>query len=306
MFFNFIKNKLIKIRQLFSTISNINQRFDEIKINQGLILSKLNENKYSNDIRDYEYKIFSQWGEDGIIQHLTKLIEIKNKTFIEFGVEDFFESNCRFLLMKDDWKGFVIDGSSQNIQRLKNSYFYWKYNLIAVDKFITKDNINETLMISDFEEDLGILSIDLDGNDYYILEAIVKFKPRILICEYNPYFGNSRKITVPYRDDFHRSNAHYSNLYFGASLAALTYLAKLKGYSLVGTGSIGNNAFYVRDDLLNDKLRVLSVSEAYLNVNFRESKDEQGCLSFLSSDKRFDLIKGLPVFDVERQILESI
>jgi hypothetical protein len=83
--------------------------------------------------------------------------------------------------MKDDWKGFVIDGSKSNIQRLKNSYFYWKHHLDAVDKFITKENIEDILATSGFENDIGILSVDLDGNDFYILEAINNFSPRCLI-----------------------------------------------------------------------------------------------------------------------------
>lgn len=301
-----LKRASSKARQFFSIIFNINQRFDEIKINQGLILSILNKNKNTNNINDYEFKVFSQWGEDGIIQHLIQTIEIKNKTFIEFGVEDFFESNCRFLLLKDDWKGFVIDGSNSNIQRLKNSYFYWRHHLVSIAKFITKDNINEILAKSDFEEDLGILSIDLDGNDYYILDAIQNFKPRILICEYNPYYGDTRKITIPYKPDFYRTAAHHSNLYWGASLAAMTHLAHLKGYSLIGTGSMGSNAFYVRNDLLNDKLDVLTVKEAYSPANFRESRDTQGNLTLLAVDQRLDVIRGLPVFEVEKQVIETI
>jgi len=303
---NFFKRATTKARQFVSIILNINQRFDEIKFNQGVILSNLNRNKNTNNIKDYEFKVFSQWGEDGIIQHLIQTIEIKNKTFIEFGVEDFFESNCRFLLMNDDWKGFVIDGSTSNIQRLKNSYFYWKHDLVCIDKFITKDNINEILATSNFEEDLGILSVDLDGNDYHILNTIKNFNPRILICEYNPYFGDTRKISIPYQPDFDRTNAHHSNLYWGASLAAMTYLANLKGYTLVGTGSMGSNAFYVRNDLLNDKLDVVSVKEAYSPVNCRESRDEQGNLTFLSVDKRLAVIKGLPVLEVEQQVIETI
>lgn len=303
---NYFKRAIIKARQLIVNIQNINQRFDEIKINQGIIINNLNRNKNSNNIKDYEFKVFSQWGEDGIIQHLTQIIEIKNRTFIEFGVEDFFESNCRFLLMKDDWKGFVIDGSTTNIQRLKNSYFYWKHHLISVDKFITKDNINEILELSGFDDDVGILSVDLDGNDYHILEAIKNFRPRILICEYNPYFGDTRKVSVPYQPDFYRSTAHYSNLYWGASLAAITHLANTKGYSLVGTGSMGSNAFYIRNDLLNDKLDVLTVKEAYTNVNCRESRDEQGKLSFLPPEERLDALKGLPVLEVDKQVIETI
>ena len=303
---NYLKKATARLKQALSTVANISQRFDEIKINQGIILSSLNDGRTTKNLKDYEFKVFSQWGEDGIIQHLTKSIEIKNKTFIEFGVEDFFESNCRFLLMKDDWKGFVIDGSTSNIQRLKNSYFYWKHHLNSVDKFITKENIEDILAASGFEEDLGILSIDLDGNDFFILEAIKNFKPRILICEYNPVFGAGRKITIPYQADFYRTKIHHSNLYWGASLAAMTYLADKKGYALVGTNAAGNNAFYVRKDLLNDKVEVLSVEAAYSPSNYRESRDEYGNLSYVTANKRLDMIKGLPVYEVEKQAAESI
>lgn len=303
---NYLKKTIHKLKLAFFTLSKINERFDEVKINQGLILSSLNEAKKTKNLNEYEFKVFSQWGEDGIIQHLTKSIEITNKTFIEFGVEDFFESNCRFLLMKDDWKGFVIDGSKSNIHRLKNSYFYWKHQLDAVDKFITKENIEEILTTSGFENDLGILSVDLDGNDFYILDAIKNYNPRILICEYNSVFGVSRKIATPYQADFYRTNAHHSNLYWGASLAAMTYLADKKGYSLVGANTAGNNAFYVRNDLLNDKVKVMSVEAAYSPSNYRESRDESGNLTFVTADKRLDVIKGLPVYEVEKQVIEKI
>jgi hypothetical protein len=98
-----IISSIFQIAGQFEVIKRTNnERFDEIKILHGITLSALNENIKSKQIRDYEFKAFSQWGEDGIIQHLTKTIEIKNKTFIECGVEDFYESNCRFLMMKDN------------------------------------------------------------------------------------------------------------------------------------------------------------------------------------------------------------
>ena len=302
----FLKKIASKARKTLGIINRLEQHFDEVRMNQGMILSILNEQKTTSNLIGYEFKVFSQWGEDGIIQHLTKAIEIKNKNFIEFGVEDFFESNCRFLLMKDDWKGFVIDGSSENIQRLKESYFYWKHQLDAIDQFITKENINELLALSGFEEDLGILSIDLDGNDYHVLDAITDFKPRILICEYNPYFGGSRKITVPYQADFYRASAHYSNLYWGASLGAMTFLANKKGYSLCGVGSMGSNAFYVRNDLINEKIKILSAEEAFKPSNVRESRAENRSLTFLAHEDRLNVMKGLPVFEVEKEIVESL
>jgi hypothetical protein len=309
--FNSLNEKLETNRQILSANYHAHNflkenKFDEVKINQGIILSKLNRTIVSKNIQDYEFKVFSQWGEDGIIQYLINAIEIKNKTFIEFGVEDFSESNCRFLLMNNNWKGFVLDGSSTNINRLKNSYYYWKYQIDSVDAFITKENINELILTSHFDEDLGILSIDLDGNDYFIFEAIKSYKPRIIICEYNATFGPSRKISVPYDPKFFRTEKHYSNLYFGSSLAALTFLAKKKGYSLVGTNSAGANAFFVRNDLLNEQVQAIDAEIGYTPSKFRESRDQNGQLTFISGEQRIKVISGLPVINVETNTTESL
>jgi hypothetical protein len=301
-----LKSITDKLKKAFLSILRINEQFDEVKMGQGLILSMLNENKKSTNLKDYEFKVFSQWGEDGVIQYLAKSIEIKNKTFIEFGVESFTEANCRFLLMKDNWSGFVIDGSTSNIEQLKKSYFYWKHHIDAVDAFITRENVNELLARSGFSEDLGVLSVDIDGNDYFVLEAISTFHPRILICEYNPLFGATRKISIPYEADFQRTKRHYSNLYFGASLSAIAYLADRKGYSLVGTNSIGGNAFFVRNDLLNEKVEVVSVEQAYFPSKIRESIDRLGNLSYLDGNARLELVKGLPVLNVETNNIEEL
>ena len=287
-----------QLYQLSSMMRHLIMEIDSIKISQGKVLSKLNKNKISKDIQDYEFKIFSQWGEDGIIQKIIDSIEIKNKTFIEFGIGNFFESNCRFLMMHDNWSGFVIDSSKELIEVLKKSYFYWKYNLKSTNAFIHKENINNLLLKSEFDFDLGLLSIDIDGNDYYILEAINQYKPRILVVEYNSLFGSKRNISIPYIADFNRTKAHYSNLYFGASLRAITYIAKKKGYILVGCDSSGVNAFYIRKDLMNKKLKKKSVEEAYTFSKFRESRDENGQLNYLEEKKRLKIIKGTQVFNV--------
>jgi len=283
-----------------------NASIDNIKISQGLILTELHRGKGSKQLKDYEFKVFSQSGEDGILQHLIGCIEIKHKTFIEFGVQDFFESNCRFLLMKDNWIGFVLDSSANNIERLINSYFYWKYQLTAIQAFVTRDNINELLARSGLDEDLGILSIDIDGNDYYVFEAITGFKPRILVLEYNAIFGPTRKISVPYDGNFVRTEKHYSNLYFGASLAAITDLANTRGYSLVGTNSTSSNAFFLRNDLINDRVEVLSAEKAYVPSLFRESRDHEGNLTFLSGNDRLEIIRGLPVYRIDVNRIEPL
>lgn len=301
-----IRKIIQKIRSSFYVVENLPQQLDEIKINQGKILSLLGERKENTSLNDYEFKVFSQWGEDGIIQHLIKSLEIKNKTFIEFGVEDFTESNCRFLLMNDNWRGFVVDGSLSNIEKIKKSYFYWRYDLNAFHAFITKNNINEILQHSAFDQDLGILSMDIDGNDWYILEAISFYQPRILICEYNDIFGKDRAISVPYDPQFNRTEKHYSNLYFGASIAAMNYLANKKGYALVGVNSNRNNAFYVRKDLLCDQVPAVDLDQIYEPSNIRESRNEAGRLTYLVGDNRLDLIKGLPIFNVKTNECELL
>ena len=276
----------------------IDRNLDQIKINQGLILSQLNQSRLSLKLSDFEFKVFSQWGEDGIIQYLTHHVAIKNKTFIEFGVEDFFESNCRFLLQKDYWSGFVIDGSSSNIDRLKRSPFYWKYNLEALASFITRENADHLLSLSNFDREIGILSVDIDGIDYFVLEKLNNWKPSILIVEYNALFGLKRAVSVPYLTSFNRGKVHYSNLYYGASLPAFVQLAAVMGMALVGVNSAGSNAFFVQRGLLNAKIREVAVSECFRESSFREGRDKKGELTNETVSKRLDSISQLPLIDV--------
>jgi hypothetical protein len=304
--FKTIESKLATLRLGVAEVHENSERLDALQINQGILLAALNQAKHSSNLKDYEFKVFSQWGEDGILQRLTSAIEIPEKTFIEFGVEDFFESSCRFLMMKDNWRGFVMDGSAANIGRLQRASFYWKYELTAVEAFITRENINELLAKSGFGPDLGILSVDIDGNDYHVLEAIEVFNPRILICEYNALFGPSRRITVPYDADFDRTSKHHSNLYYGASLGAIVSLANRKGYALVGTNSAGNNAFFVRNDLMTSQFPALNAEDGFTQSRFRESRDADGNLTYVSGAARLKLIQGLPVVNVETGAIDEL
>jgi hypothetical protein len=297
-----IKNLIKKITHHFINYLKI----DQILINQGKILSKMNLNKKFSQLSDYEFKIFSQWGEDGIIDFLISEVTIINKTFIEFGVEDFLESNCRFLLMNRDWRGFAIDGSERNIKTLKNSYFFWKHNLQALVAFVDRDNVNALLEKSKFQRDLGILSIDIDGNDFHVLSNINSFDPRIIICEFNPIFGKVKKLTIPYDPSFYRTKKHYSNLYYGASINAFINLLSQRGYTLVGTGMLGCNAYFVKNSLLTEHLKKLAESPFNFNFNYRESRDVHGNLNFLNINERLKEIEGMKVLDLESGNLVNI
>lgn len=279
--------------------ARIDRHIEDLKIGQGRMLARQNQQFGSTWLPDFEFKVFSQWGEDGIIQKLVRSVPIANRTFIEFGVEDFWESNCRFLLMKDNWSGFVIDGSPANVERIRSQYWFWKYDLQARAAFVDIGNIEDELAHSGFDEDLGILSVDVDGMDYHLLAAVKRFRPRILICEYNSIFGPDRKVTVPYSAGFTRGSAHYSHLYFGASLAAFTDIAERKGYVLVGGTSEGVNAFFVRADLIGPGLEARTAGEVYVRSKLREGRDREGGMTYHSWAQRQAEIAGLPVLNIE-------
>ncbi len=287
-----------RLRSLLRNFVNLGQRLDELRLLHGCTLAELQRSRGSHRLQDYELRVFSQWGEDGILQRLTSLIEIPNKTFIEFGVEDFTEANCRFLMMKDNWSGFVIDGSERSMRRLRAAYDNWRYDLSAACAFITRENINELLALSGFDHDLGVLSVDIDGVDYHVLQAITGYRPRILIVEYNAVFGGERAITVPYQADFFRTAAHHSNLYFGASLAAFRQLCGRMGYTFVGSTSAGVNAFFVRNDVVTPAVAALATTAGYTPSKVRESKGPDGRPTLLSGAARLGQIRGLPVINV--------
>jgi hypothetical protein len=248
-------------------------------------------------LADAEFKVFSQFGDDGIIQYLTQRLEIAPRTFVEFGVEDYTEANTRFLLLNNNWRGLVMDGCQQSMEALHAEELYWRHDLTAVAAFIDRDNINGLLTQHGFSGPLGILSIDIDGNDYWVWERIDCVSPAVVIVEYNSVFGADHPVSVPYDPRFVRSQAHYSNLYWGCSLPALCLLAERKGYSFVGCNSHGNNAYFVRRDLLRD-LRPLTAAEGFVESRFRESRGKDGRLTFLAGADRRREIQNLEVVNV--------
>lgn len=261
--------------------------------------------KKIKSLEEVEFQVYSQFGEDGIIQWLIHNVEIEEKTFIEFGVEDYTEANTRFLLMNNNWSGFVMDGSEDNIMQLQKWPNLWKYDLLSKAEFITKDNINQLLRDSGFQGDIGILSIDLDGNDYWILNTIDCVRSRILICEYNSIFGNEKAVSVPYDESFDRTKKHYSNLYWGASIKAYCDWADKNGYYYMGSNSAGNNAFFVRKDCISsDKVPINA--NVFVPSKYRESRDQEGNLTYLRGNERLKCIREMELLDLKTNQKNSI
>jgi len=254
-----------------------------------------------------EFRVYSQFGDDGIIQFLVHCLGLgSNSSFVEFGVGDFFESNSHFLLVNSNWHGFVMDGSESNIQEIKRSDLFWKYNLQAMPAFVTAENVNDLISQSGFET-IQYLHVDLDGNDYWVLKNIdiEKLNPDILILEYNSIFGADRAISIPYDPKFYRFDAHFSGQYFGASLSALAGLAEDKGYYFIGCNSAGNNAYFLANRH-KDVIAPTAVRGGFVDAKFRDSRDINGQLTYPQRESARASIRGMPVINVKTNIEETV
>jgi hypothetical protein len=268
----------------------------------ALLLGRMNARTVAaeryDSIQQAEFRVFSQWGEDGIIQYLINKVAIADRSFIEFGVESYAESNTRFLLVNDNWRGLILDGGTRHVEFTERRQLRWRHTLDAKSAFVTRENVNSLFESAGFSGDLGLLSIDIDGNDYWVWEAIQVVDPRIVVVEYNATFGPDLQVSVPYEAQFERTRAHSSTLYWGVSLGALCHLADRKGYQFVGSNSAGNNAFFVRRDVAGG-LPALSSRDGYVEARFRESRDADGRLTYITSRaERLRTIADQTVVDV--------
>jgi hypothetical protein len=219
-----------------------------------------NNLKYSDPkkLNRYERKSFSQNGEDGIIAEIFKRIGMTNRFFVEFGVGDGLENNTLTLLCQD-WKGVWIEGDPEQVKFIKTKFS----SVIATEglrlqqAFIDADTIESLFKRNDVPTEFNLLSIDIDGNDYWVWQAIKNFSPRVVIIEYNATFGSE----IPWIIKYNPSHIWDKSSYFGASLKALEQLGIQKGYRLVGCNFAGVNAFFVREDLLSDMFLTPYTSE---------------------------------------------
>jgi hypothetical protein len=292
MFFSALRTSVRHLRSIEERCKKIQEALGRIEGRQ------LHDLPVAADIRKAEFRTFSQWGEDGILQHLLRHIAVARKVFVEFGVENYTESNTRFLLTNDNWAGLVIDGSAENVDYIKRDDIYWRFNLKAENAFINRENINDLIRRNGIEGEIGLLSIDIDGNDYWVWDAIDVVVPSVVVLEYNSLFGPERAVTVPYDAGFVRATAHHSNLYWGASLAALCLLSERKGYSFVGCNTAGNNAFFIRNELRPPGLPELTAVEGFVGSQFREFRGSDGMVAVLTDAQKLAILDKLPLVEV--------
>jgi hypothetical protein len=281
-----------------NVLATTSERMDDLALLTGAHASfTVGQLKTLQTLADAEFKVFSQWGEDGIIEWLISKLPQIPTSFIEFGVQSYSESNTRFLTHHRNWRGLIMDCSVEYMENLRKSSMYWRFDLTAVTAFVDRDNINGLIRDNGYAGDLGILSIDIDSTDYWVWDAITTVNPWIVIAEYNAVFGDLRALTIPYAPTFDRMAAHPSGLYWGASIGALTQLAEKRGYSLLGTNRAGCNAFFIRKDLLPLFEGAITDRSPRPSL-YRESRSADGTLTYVAGSARGDMIADAMLVDV--------
>lgn len=240
-------------------------------------------------------KIFSQNGEDGAIDYIFKKIGFKTKIFIEFGF-GCFENNSRNLIKNFGFSGLFIDGNSRECEIAKSHY---RSNIFIENAFITKENINQ-LISKHYTGDIDFLSIDIDGVDLHILDAIDAIHPRVVCIEYCASIGVDKSVTVPYKDDFSRHAEHRSGFYCGASLKANILVMKKKNFKFIGTVS-GLNAFFVRDTEPIDEISLIEGYKPHFSRTYEDHPRFDGTIRKITPDEQFHIIKDLPWVNVSEE-----
>ena len=284
--------------------------FDKIMFCVGEVQISQNKNRYEEirDLTETEVKIFSQNGEDGIIDYLVNKLKLNTKNFVEIGVGNYRESNTRFLYNKYHPKGLIIDYIDDMEKKVKPFVNLWKGDLRIYNKQINSENILDILNNScDYEID--IFSIDIDSIDYWIIEKLNRNISKIFVAEYNPVFGSKLEVTVPNISGFERNKYHYSYLCYGMSLKALINLMDKKGYYFIGTNLQKINAFFISKEFKKEEffknIEIKSLDN-YTDSNIRDSRDRNNNLSYLSGDKKFKEIEECEVINLKENKNELV
>ena len=220
-----------------------------------------------NNLNAYELSIYSQNGEDGILFYLFSILGTTNRRFVEFGIGDGRQCNTANLSINFGWSGLLLEANGKQTTAAQNYYQQLlgpsQQQVCIRQARVTTENINQLISINDMTGEIDLLSIDIDGNDYWVWQAITTTDPRVVVIEYNPSFGSSASVTVVYDPNFDRFAKHPTGYYHGASLAALAKLGREKGYILAGCDTSGTNAFFVRQDVAAGKIEATYVANAF-------------------------------------------
>jgi hypothetical protein len=241
----------------------------------------------------WEFRGFSQHGEDGIIDYLLSCLRKANRYFIEIGCADGHENNTSWLALARGFSGLMIDGNQKDIAWCKFMLESMNYGLEFRHMFVTLDNLQELCAKC---KDPDLISIDIDGNDLFVAEGLFRngFRPKIWVVEYNSAFGPDLGLTIPYKADFRLSHDGDSSLYCGCSITAWKNLMGSYGYRFISVESCGVNAFFVDPDAFESSF-VDSIIPLHFAENISHSRQYR-----TSWHEQFALIEDRDLVEVKR------
>lgn len=229
----------------------------------------------------WEFSGFSQNGEDGIIDVLRSELATSNRYFIEIGGSNGTENNSAWLLVAEQYFGLMVEGDPKLSKRAHRSLFRYGIGTQFHSQFMTRDNVGGLKELAMFP-DPDVFSLDIDGNDYYLAEAILDagFRPKIFVVEYNSVYGPEASKTIEYRDDFVFGEAHPTQLYYGVSIGGWKAFFARRGYRFVTVDRNGVNGFFVdpahfTEDFLSAVRGLHFAENRYQLAKFRKPWNEQ-------------------------------
>ena len=246
------------------------------------------------ELRQVGFKVFSQTDEDGILLYILSVIGATTRTTVELCAGNGMECNTANLIINHGWHGLLVDGDAALVQQGKAFYSQhpntYVFPPVWVHAWLTRDNVNDVIRRHGFSGEVDVLSIDMDGVDYWIWEAITVIEPRVVVVEYQDILGPERSWTVPYSENFdardHPMTDGMPN-FCGASLPAFVKLAHVKGYRLVGCNRYGYNAFFIRDPLGATELPAVDIRDCFSHPKVR-----------LGMKERFPTVQDAPWLEV--------
>jgi hypothetical protein len=260
-----------KLNELAASLQTLEHQAQHVDRGTQLMLAFKYRELASQGIRcsfdDVEFRNYSQNGEDGILWYVFSVIGTTTKTCVEMCAGSGQECNTSNLIINHGWTGLLFDGDERRVLRGKEFFGSHPDTFIFPPRFIhswiTAENADALISDNGYRGDIDLLSLDLDGVDYWIWDAIKTVSPRVVIAEVQAIWGSEKSVTVPYSPDFHAEFFKGFGIYSGASLPAFVKLAQKKGYRLIGCQRYGFNAIFLRNDVGRSVFPEVSASECF-------------------------------------------
>jgi hypothetical protein len=261
------------------------------------------------DPNTWEFSGFSQHGEDGITEHLTRQLTHSNEFFIEIGAADGTQNCTAWLAFARQYFGIMVEGNQTSINQGRDALQELNWAVRYVAQLVDPSNVAALMKLCPFS-DPDVFSLDIDGIDFHIARAVLELgiRPKIFILEYNANFGPQHAVAVPYQPGFERHKAHTSGLYYGASVMAYRVLLAKYGYDFLTTERSGTNAFFVHSSAFPP-----GYARGVKGVDFRMNHGDQNGATQPIKDSdgdwvvrrvdwqaRFEMIKHLPLIHVDQ------